>query len=65
MRRKTEEITPTTAAELIGCHKKTVYDWCRRAEAGEESRLKEVRRDPTGHLWIPRSEVDRLIDGSQ
>ena len=48
-------VSPTRAARLLGVHTNTVYDWCRRAERGDELGFptSSVERDDSnGYLYI-------------
>lgn len=38
-------VSPRRAATIIGVHEKTIYRWCRAAEAGHPTRLARVERD--------------------
>lgn len=59
-------ISPRKAAVILGVHYNTVIAWCRRAVAGESSRLHNVKQHVTGYYWIERQEVmDLRNDVSQ
>lgn len=67
MARRQGELPPRALARTLECHVNTVYRWCEQAIAGERSRLEAeaVRKDATGHYWIRRAAVPRLLsDGA-
>lgn len=59
--REPGELSITETAERLGCHPNTVRLWALERLSGGASRLNKARRDVTGHIWIPESEVDRIL----
>ena len=57
------EVTPHQAAKILGCHKNTIYRWCRLAlDPVDWSPLNGcVRRNATGHFWISRARLLELF----
>jgi len=62
MAKKKNEIGTGAVARILGIHRNTALNWAKRAVAGDHSRLKEIRRDITGHYWFNREEVHALKD---
>ena len=59
--RKSGMVSPAKVARLLDVHINTVYLWCRKAVAGEPTKLKNVERHAvTGYYWIDLKEVEAL-----
>ncbi len=58
MSRRRGTVSPARAAKILGVHRNTVYEWARRAAAGEPSYFEDVTAHPiTGYLSISLDEV--------
>lgn len=62
MSRWRDGLTPGQAAKKLGVHPNTVYTWCQKAMDGEETPLKEVKKNPYNGYY--RVKVDLLSGGN-
>lgn len=59
--RKPGKVSPSRAARMSGRHQNTIYNWCRKAVAGEPTKLRNVERDEkNGYYWVDLKEIERL-----
>lgn len=56
-----EWITPRHAAEILRIDEATVRNWCRKAEAGMKTRIKNVRRTEAGNYLVGKREIVDLL----
>ena len=59
--RRPGKISPTRVASMLDVHLNTVHSWCRKAVAGEPTKLKNVEQNNmTGYYWVDLEEVKAL-----
>lgn len=60
MSRHANELSIPEVATQLEVHPNTVRNWAQASVSGEPSKLREVRRDITGHYWISKTAVQSL-----
>lgn len=59
--RRPGKVSPSRAAKITGRHQNTVYNWCRKAVAGEPTKVNRVEKDSSnGYYWLDLKELERL-----
>ena len=59
--KKPGEVSPSEAADLLGCHPRTVRRW---VHEGGKGAIQTIRRDLFGRMWLDESEVNAFVSGA-